>query len=115
MSATTTENAAFELKITRTFDAPRELVWKAWTDPEMSKRWMGPRGFQTTEFVMPMQAGSEWRRTMEGQIPGTEHMACLRQYGKTLEIVPPEKLVFTFAWGERSSVGLGESPTKKTS
>jgi hypothetical protein len=34
-----------ELFITRIFDAPRELVWKAWTEPELMKRWWGPKGF----------------------------------------------------------------------
>ena len=33
----------YELKITRVFDAPRDLVWKAWTDPAMQMQWMGPR------------------------------------------------------------------------
>jgi uncharacterized protein YndB with AHSA1/START domain len=105
--------AGYELSITRVFDAPRELVWKAWTDPEMAKQWMGPRGFQTTHFVTPSEAGGKWRLHMEGNIPGTEQLAQLRQGGTTLEIVPPEKLVYTFAWDDRASVGLDESPYKE--
>jgi uncharacterized protein YndB with AHSA1/START domain len=35
-----------ELNITRVFEAPRELVWKAWTDPEHMKQWFGPRQFE---------------------------------------------------------------------
>ena len=45
--------AGYELKITRVFDAPRDLVWKASTDPAMQMQWMGPRGFITTELEMP--------------------------------------------------------------
>jgi uncharacterized protein YndB with AHSA1/START domain len=98
-----------ELNITRIFDAPRELVWKAWTDPEMGKHWKGPRGFQTTEFVTPSEPGSPWRLAMEGHIPGTQQTAYLRQGGTTLELDPPRLLVFTFAWDDRSSVGLPPS------
>ncbi len=39
------ETAERELVITRIFDAPRELVWKAWTDPEMFMKWWGPKDF----------------------------------------------------------------------
>ena len=60
----------YELKITRTFDAPRELVWKAWTDPEMAKHWMGPRGFQTTEFVTSQRSGSALASHDGGPYPG---------------------------------------------
>lgn len=114
MGTTATLNEkGYELTITRTFNAPRDLVWKAWTDPEMAKKWMGPRGFQATEFVTSTEAGSKWRLCMEGHVPGTEQMAYLRQGGRTLEFVPPEKLVYTFAWEDRSQVGLGPSPFKE--
>ncbi len=104
---------AYELNITRTFDAPRELVWQAWTDPAMAKRWMGPRGFTTTEVVPPSEPGKKWRRRMEGRRPGTENLVTLGTSGVTREVRPPELLVYTFAWDERSSVGLPESPFKE--
>jgi uncharacterized protein YndB with AHSA1/START domain len=100
----------YELKITRVFDAPRELVWKAWTDPEMALHWMGPRGFAATEFVVPREVGKEWHMTMVGKVPASQQPAMLRQHGRTLEIDPPRKLVYTFAWDNRSCVGLRESP-----
>lgn len=109
----TEPTTGYELKITRTFDAPRELVWKAWTDPEMAKHWMGPRGFQATEFVTPSEPGGHWHLSMEGHVPGTEQVAYLRQGGVVKEIRPPELLVYTFAWDSRQSVGLGESPYKE--
>jgi uncharacterized protein YndB with AHSA1/START domain len=114
MSTTATMNeTGYELKIVRTFDAPRELVWKAWTDPEMAMRWMGPRGFQTKEFVTSTEVGGAWSLNMEGKAPGTGQMAYLKQGGTTLEYDPPKKLAYTFAWSDRSLVGLGPSPFKE--
>ena len=72
----------YEISITRTFDAPRELVWKAWTDPKMAKAWMGPRGFTTTEFTTSDEAGSPWHLTMVGQRPGSDQMVTLGQGGR---------------------------------
>jgi uncharacterized protein YndB with AHSA1/START domain len=114
MSTTMAEPVkGYELKIMRTFDAPRELVWKAWTDPAMAMQWMGPRGFKATEFVRPMVVGERWNIKIEGRRPGIEQMAHLSQGGVVKEIKPPELLVYTFAWEDRSSVGLPESPFKE--
>ena len=96
----------YELKITREFNAPRELVWKAWTDPAMQMEWMGPRGFTTTELEMPTVVGAPWRRVMEGLVPATRASVKLRQHGTIREVKPPELLVFSFAWDVPSDVGL---------
>lgn len=111
--ATEAVSTSYGLCITREFDAPRELVWKAWTDPEMGMQWMGPRGFRATEFVTPAEPGGRWRLVMEGCRPGSSDLVRLGQGGVTLEIKPPELLVYTFAWDERSAVGLEESPQKE--
>lgn len=103
----------YELKITRTFDAPRELVWKAWTDPGMVTQWKGPRGFKVTEYVSEEKPGGMWRLTMEGRRPGSTQLVKLSQHGVLKEIKPPELLVFTFVWDDRSAVGLPESPFKE--
>jgi len=119
MSATATVTTGtkpmkgYELKIVRTFDAPRELVWKAWTDSEMLKHWMGPRGFTATEYTMGGSVGASWHMKMQGHIPGTEKLGCLGQGGKVLEIDPPRLLKFTLAWDRREDVGLAESPYKE--
>jgi uncharacterized protein YndB with AHSA1/START domain len=111
MSTTVMEpRTGYEISITRTFDAPRELVWKAWTDPEMAKEWMGPRGFTTTEFTTSDQPGGYWHLTMVGQRPGFEQMVTLGQGGTILEVKPPELLKYTFGWDSRASVGLGDGP-----
>lgn len=99
MSATTLRNAAVEpaervLVITRVFDAPRELVFKAWTDPEHGKRWAGPRGFTATHLQADVRPGGAWRTCLRADDGSRE----LWQGGVYREVVPPERLVFTFAW-----------------
>jgi uncharacterized protein YndB with AHSA1/START domain len=103
----------YELSITRTFDAPRELVWRAFTEPGMLMQWRGPRGFTPTEFEMPMKVGARWRMTMVGHVPATHEPTALKQHGIVKEIRPPELLVYTFAWDDRSCLGLPESPFKE--
>ncbi|SEG61104.1 Uncharacterized conserved protein YndB, AHSA1/START domain [Bryocella elongata] len=102
--------AAHELKISRIFNAPRELVWKAFTEADMMQEWMGPRGFGVTSVTWPAEAGGQWARKMEGCAPATQKMAYLGQSGTVLEMRPPELLVFTFAWDDRNTVGLPPSP-----
>src|SRR5579872_3374267 len=74
---------------------------------------MGPRGFEATEFVTPGEPGGRWHLTMVGKVPGTGEPVTLRQSGVTKEIRPPELLVYTFAWDDRSRVGLSDSPFKE--
>ena len=49
-----------DLIITRLFDAPRELVWKAWTEPERIMRWWGPKGFTSPVFKIDLRVGGEY-------------------------------------------------------
>ena len=55
------EQAERVLVITRVFDAPRELVFKAWTDPGHAKRWWGPRDYPVTHLEMDVRPGGSWR------------------------------------------------------
>lgn len=91
---TTVELADRDLVITRIFDAPRALVFKAWTDPVHAKHWMGPRGFTATHLEGDLRPGGAWRMCMRRDDNGEE----LWQGGVHREIVEPERLVFTFAW-----------------
>jgi uncharacterized protein YndB with AHSA1/START domain len=84
------------LEITRVFDAPRSLVFKAWTDPAHAVRWMGPRGFTATHFKQDARPGSRWRACLRRDEDGAE----LWQGGILREAVPPERLVFSFAWNQ---------------
>ena len=55
--AETTPSADRQIVITRTFDAPRELVFKAWTDPKQIVQWWGPNGFTTTTHEREVKPG----------------------------------------------------------
>jgi uncharacterized protein YndB with AHSA1/START domain len=82
-----------ELVVTRVFDAPRRLVFRAWTDPELAVHWWGPRGFASISCEMDVRSGGIWRRSMRAP-DGSFHSA----RGVYREIVAPERLVFTYAW-----------------
>jgi uncharacterized protein YndB with AHSA1/START domain len=87
----TTENAMErELVITRVFDAPRELVFRAWTDPKHMARWWGPKHFTNRVEQMDVRPGGAWRIIMCAP-DGAEHPS----QGVYREILPPERLVFT--------------------
>jgi uncharacterized protein YndB with AHSA1/START domain len=82
-----------ELVITRVFDAPPPLVFKAWTEPQRLVRWWGPQGFTTPSCEMDVRPGGAFRICMRSP-EGTDHW--LR--GVYREIVEPQRLVFTWAW-----------------
>jgi uncharacterized protein YndB with AHSA1/START domain len=77
-----------EIVITRVFNAPRDLVFKAWTEPKHIAQWWGPRGFTTRVDKMDFRPGGAWRYVMIGP-DGTEYPS----KGIFSEIVPPEKIV----------------------
>jgi len=81
-----------EFTITRVFDAPRELVWKAWTDPEHVARWFGPRGFSTprSTVTMDVRPGGTFEFTMVSDDDGNE----IPSGGTFLEVEEPERLVW---------------------
>lgn len=80
-----------EILITRTFDAPRPLVWDAMTKPELLKRWLtGPPGWTFTKCEDDPRAGGEFHWTWRGP-DGTE----MSMRGVNREIVPPERGVRT--------------------
>jgi uncharacterized protein YndB with AHSA1/START domain len=82
-----------ELVITRILDAPRELVFKAWTEPDRAIRWWGPRGFTTAHYELDFRPDGAYRVCLRSP-EGTEHW----QRGVCREVVEQERLVFTFAW-----------------
>ena len=82
-----------ELVITRVFDAPRERLWKAWTDPEDMKQWSAPKGFTVPVSEGELKPGGHWKAVMV-KPDGTP----LPLGGVYREINPPERLVFTHAW-----------------
>jgi uncharacterized protein YndB with AHSA1/START domain len=78
-----------EISTTRVFDAPRELVWKMWTDPEHLVQWWGPVGFTTTVQQMNVETGGEWRLIMRGPDGRDYHNRIIYR-----EVLEPERLVY---------------------
>jgi uncharacterized protein YndB with AHSA1/START domain len=95
-AATTEHLADREIVITRVFDAPRELLWNAWTDPKQVVRWWGPRGFTTTIHEMDVRPGGRWVQTMHGP-DGTDYPG----ESVFLEVVEPERIVYTILGGKK--------------
>ncbi|HSR32122.1 MAG TPA: SRPBCC domain-containing protein [Anaerolineae bacterium] len=80
-----------ELMVTREFDAPRERVWQAWTDPEMVQRWYGPEGFTAPSIKIDLKVGGKYIWAMRGPA-GTPMDRVMYIAGVYQEIVPNEKL-----------------------
>ena len=70
--APTIDTSDREIAATRIFDAPRDLVWRAWTDPQQIVQWWGPNGFKTTTYQMEVKPGGVWRFVMHGP-DGTDY------------------------------------------
>lgn len=110
MTTTTTPDQTTErpFVISRTFEAPRESVWKAWTERERLKQWFGPKGSTMPEVKMDFRPG------------GTCH-SCLRSpdgremWGKFIyrEIVVPERLVYVQHFSDRAG-GITRHPLSPT-
>jgi uncharacterized protein YndB with AHSA1/START domain len=77
------------LSFSRIFDAPRELVWKAWTDPAHVNNWWEPTGFTNTTTEIDVRPGGLWRFVMHG--PDGVDYKNLIQF---IEVVPPTRLVY---------------------
>ena len=83
------------LVTTRVYDAPRELVFAAWSDPRHLAQWWGPNGFTTTTHAFDMRPGGVWRFVMHGPDG--------RDYQNRItfeEIVKPERLVYRHGGGD---------------
>ena len=63
---TSADTADREIRLSRSFQAPPELVWKAFTDPRHVVNWWGPKGFSTTIEKMDVRPGGEWKHVMKG-------------------------------------------------
>lgn len=87
------------LSLSRTFDAPRETVFKAWTDPAVFTQWWGPPGVTAPSYNIDLRVGGKYRianKTPDGMMYVT---------GVFQEVRVPEKLVFTWAWEEDAGLG----------
>jgi uncharacterized protein YndB with AHSA1/START domain len=89
------------LHMQRVFDAPRALVWRAWTSPEVMVLWMGPVEWPMVSGTGDFRVGGPWRACLRSPETGEE----LWQGGVYREITPEERLVFTFKWDESHEDG----------
>jgi len=96
------ENADREIFISREFDAPRELVWEAMTNPKHVVNWWGPRGFTITIEEMDVRPGGVWKHVMHGP-----DGANFPNKSVFKEVVKPERIVFSH--GGRREDGPGVS------
>ena len=93
--------AGLQFPLVRYVDAPREKVFRMWSEPDHFRRWSAPTGFRIAHGDSDFRPGGAWRCHMVGP-DGTEHRAC----GLYLDILAPEYIVMSHRWedarGERS-------------
>src|SRR5215204_6357473 len=89
-TATVTTPTDEQILITREFDAPRHLVWKAWTTPDLVRRWWSGRRGEMTHVEIDLRVGGTWRYVMQAH--GEFEVAF---HGTFREIVPGERIVTT--------------------
>jgi uncharacterized protein YndB with AHSA1/START domain len=83
-------NEPESVRIVEVFDAPREAVFAAWTEPEQLKRWWGPGIFETVSAEIDLRPGGRYAFLLE---PGS-----MRLVGEFREVTPPSRLVYTWQW-----------------
>jgi uncharacterized protein YndB with AHSA1/START domain len=88
-STLATDTADREIVLTRDYDAPRALVFDAWTDLKHLAKWWGPNGFTTTTHAIDVRPGGVWRFIMHGP-DGRDYQNQITY----LEIVKPERIVY---------------------
>jgi uncharacterized protein YndB with AHSA1/START domain len=94
-----------EIKVTKVFDGPKELVWKIYTDKEMVKQWWGWEGSNIVIEEQDLVVGGKWRYSEKGS---GEQGAF---YGEYVIIDEPNTLAYTFIWGGMPDKSLTETLT----
>lgn len=102
----TTTSKSTEIVIARTFDTPRNHVWKAWTEPDQIEQWWGPRGFTTRVDELNFSPGGSFKYTMI-DAGGAEYPAV----GVFKEITSPERIVATDEFGDDMREAMPDLPT----
>lgn len=89
----TAEPGKQEILIEREFDAPRDIIFKAFTDPELYVKWVGPRGLTMTLETFESRDGGSWRYIQKDE-EGNEFAF----HGVNHEVTAPERIIGTFEW-----------------
>ena len=96
----TAEPGKQEIIVSREFNAPRGVVFKAFTDPKLYKEWIGPRGFETEIDVFESKDGGSWRY-IQKDLEGNQFAF----HGVNHEVLPPERIIGTFEFEGLSEAG----------
>ena len=92
---TTKAEEKTSLEIKRFINAPRDRVYKAWTDPDQLKQWWGPADVKTRSFTADARVGGKYRWDLFNQ--NGEEMSV---FGEYRELIPGKKIVFTWKWDD---------------
>ena len=103
-----TAAAKDSLRVTRTFRASRQRVFRAWTEPELMMRWFVEGDGNMTVCEIDLREGGSYR--LEGNMNGKRW----RIWGEYLEVRPPERLVYTWTWKHDPGIGTSEGDTTVT-
>lgn len=99
----TAKRGGFDLKITREFDAPPELVFEQWSNPKYVSYWFAPDGYTVTSCDFVPVMGASW------QVVYTSESETCTEHGDFLEVNPPNRLVFTLSQHGRGDVTVSET------
>ena len=99
---TNTDHSDQGLIIERVFDAPREQVWKAWTDPELMMRWWGPQIFNCPVARIDLRVGGKYLFCMKSDSGPDEWQKGIWSTGVYREIVPMERIVCTDSFSDEA-------------
>ena len=99
------------LRLTRTFAAPRERVFAAWTEPEVLRTWWAARhGWATSAVAVDLRPGGSYRLSMRDPLADDEYTVS----GEYLEVAPPERLRYTWTWEGEAEIMRGSEATVVT-
>lgn len=105
-----------KVTVTRVFDAPVKKVWAAWTEPELIKKWWGPKDFTAPHIEVDFRIGGKYLFAMHGPA-GTEFDTDMWTTGNYQEIVPLKKIVYTDSFADekgnilpRGAYGMPDMP-----
>jgi uncharacterized protein YndB with AHSA1/START domain len=87
-----------EVEVSRHFDAPPEVLWEAWTNPDRVVEWWGPEGFTTTNHEMDVRPGGVWSHTMHGP-DGTDYPS----RAVFSEVLRPRRIAYALEGGSETA------------
>ncbi|MFA5925812.1 MAG: SRPBCC domain-containing protein [Parcubacteria group bacterium] len=93
-------NNGQKIIIERVFNVPKEKAWKAWTDPEMIKKWWGPKDFTAPHISLDLRAGGKFLYSMRGKAGPDQPVRDFWNTGKFMKIVPREKIVSSVSFAD---------------